>query len=152
MSAGGGGVHTASSSDKLDRQPRAKWLWLLVVLQVAIPASYYLRGDRDDERFAWRMFSAVRVQRCSVRAFESDGAERLRRVELDSALHSGWVRALERGRKRAIERFLRQRCQRPSVTSSELRRDCKDAAERELGVEHFVLDCRRAELTREIVP
>lgn len=151
MSAAGGVVHTAETPHKRDTQPRAKWLWLLVALQIAIPAAYYVRGDRDDERFAWRMFSAVRVQRCRVRAFESLGAEQ-RRIDLDSALHSGWVRALERGRERVIERLLRTRCRQRSVTSSELRRDCEDAADRELGVERFAFDCQSAKLTREPVP
>src|SRR5689334_3405160 len=44
-------------------RPSLSWLWLLVAVQVAIPASYYLvREDADDERFAWRMFSAVRLK------------------------------------------------------------------------------------------
>jgi len=152
VSVAGGVVHTAETPDKRDRQPRASWLWLLVALQIAIPAAYYVRGDRDDERFAWRMFSAVRVQRCRVRGLDSVGAERPRRIELDGALHSGWVRALERGRERVIERFLRTRCQRSSVTSSELRRECEDAANRELGAERFAFDCKSAQLTRESVP
>ncbi|HEX5657114.1 MAG TPA: hypothetical protein VFX59_07955 [Polyangiales bacterium] len=87
----------------------ALWLWLLVAVQVAIPASYYLRAERDDERFAWRMFSAVRLRRCEVSAYDVHGPAR-RRVDVPHALHASWIRSLERGRPNVIDRFLATRC------------------------------------------
>jgi hypothetical protein len=96
----------------------------LVALQIAIPASYYLRSDRDDERFAWRMFSAVRLRRCEVVAYDVDEGGRAR-VELKRVLHASWIRSLERGRANVIERFLATRC-RARVRESVLERRCTE--------------------------
>jgi hypothetical protein len=102
----------------------AVWLWLLVALQVAIPASYYLRQDRDDERFAWRMFSAIRLRRCEVAAFDVRGPSR-RRVDLTHVLHASWIRSLERGRASVIDRFLATRCG-SDVEEAQLERRCRE--------------------------
>ncbi len=150
MNASGGGVHTAEHAET-NKQRRASWLWLLVFVQVAIPASYYLRGDRDDERFAWRMFSAVRVQSCRVRAWAFDGAGEKTRIDLEASLHSAWVRSLERGRSRVITHFLAQQCARERLTYAELVRSCKDAAQRDAGETRYALDCRNGKLVREPV-
>jgi hypothetical protein len=98
----------------------SSWLWLLVLVQVAVPASYYFRDDPDDERFAWRMFSAVRLKRCTIEAYESEDArgESLKRTDLARAVHASWQRSLERGRRPVIERFLAARCGRPPASSS----------------------------------
>lgn len=117
------------------------WLWLVVALQVAIPASYYFgRNDPDDERFAWRMFSAVRVKRCEVELREQrDG--RFERVRLEPILHGGWRNALKRGRKRVIARLLEQRCREPGVEAAELVRTCKSAAGKRLPRERTLYTC-----------
>lgn len=90
-------------------------LWLLVAVQVAIPASYYLRDERDDERFAWRMFSAVRLRRCEVSAYDvhvepRQSAPSRSRLDVPHLLHASWIRSLERGRPSVIDRFLATRC------------------------------------------
>ena len=41
-----------------------RWIALFLVVQMAVPASYYLRKDRHDERFSWRMFSTMRMAKC----------------------------------------------------------------------------------------
>ncbi len=154
MNAPGGGVHTAEIAHRSSqpRQRGARWLWLLVLAQLAIPAAYYLGGERDDERFAWRMFSAVRVQRCSVLAFAVATSGEKTPVNLDAALHSAWIRALERGRERVIERFLGQHCARSRGTRVDLLRSCKDAARRATGRERFSIDCPSGKLSREPQP
>ncbi|MFT3923535.1 MAG: hypothetical protein QM778_13460 [Myxococcales bacterium] len=104
---------------------RYAWWWLVVALQIAIPASYYLRSaNLDDERFAWRMFSGVRLKHCSVSAREHGEQLRNRSVPLRGALHGSWVHAIERGRERVIERFLSSRCS-PSVSQVTLERRCE---------------------------
>jgi hypothetical protein len=117
------------------------WWWLAVALQVAIPASYYLRTEAlDDERFAWRMFSDVRLKRCRVRAFEEARAGGARaEIRLPQVLHSSWVHGLERGRRRIIERFLETRCS-ASVRAAQLVRTCSGVS-RELGSERYVYEC-----------
>ncbi|MDW8246449.1 MAG: hypothetical protein RMJ84_07720, partial [Sandaracinaceae bacterium] len=65
-------------------------LWVMV--HVLIPLRYYLwpGHDRYDERFSWRMFSAVRVERCRVKAWvEESKGERL--INLPKLLPMPWV-------------------------------------------------------------
>jgi hypothetical protein len=117
-------------------------LWLLVALQVAIPASYYLvREDRDDERFAWRMFSAVRLTRCEVSAWDEHGPGDSRSIPLSRALHASWIRSLERGRQAVIERFLASRCRELDVVGSKLDRDCKSPAGEPLPLRSYQHAC-----------
>jgi hypothetical protein len=121
------------------------WLWLVVALQVAIPAAYYVRADdRDDERFAWRMFSGVRMRSCSVRVFELKAGARPQQVPLSRSLHSSWIHALERGRRRVMERFLATRCG-GHVERAVLERRC-DEVEATSVVERWVYDCARHQL------
>ncbi|MDB4986838.1 MAG: hypothetical protein JWN04_2016 [Myxococcaceae bacterium] len=123
------------------------WLWLLVALQIAIPSSYYLmRDDADDERFAWRMFSTVRLQRCEVDAYQTHSDGVLRPVDVPHTLHASWIRSLERGRAHVIEQFLALRCRQPGVTASSLDRRCKSASGRALPSIAYRYDCARAQL------
>lgn len=81
--------------------------WLL--LHVATPLSYYLGDDVYDERFAWRMFSAVRVQQCTVDARETvEGSER--RIPMSEILPAPWISLIQRNRPAVIRRFLAFRC------------------------------------------
>jgi hypothetical protein len=124
-------------------------LWLLVAVQVAIPASYYLGGgDPDDERFAWRMFSGVRLKRCQVSAFGLDDAGSEFELRLAGALHGSWLHALERGRQRVIERYLVTHCQ-SGVRSVKLERRCSDVRHGSVPAERYVYDCRSGSFMEE---
>ena len=123
------------------------WLWLLVAVQVAIPASYYLvREDEDDERFAWRMFSAIRLKRCDVDAFDALADDAQRPIALAEALHASWQRSLGRGRRPVVARFLATRCSMPEVRYAGLERRCTSPAGRTLPTEHYRYDCAAARL------
>jgi hypothetical protein len=100
-------------------------LW--VVFLLAIPLRYYLGDDPYDERFAWRMFSAVRVQQCTLALSEvRDGREhQLAPMEI---LPVPWVALLERNRPAVIERFLRWRCEREGTSEVRFRNTCRDAS------------------------
>jgi len=57
--------------------------------QVLLPLGYYRAHDRRDERFAWRIFSALAIApwRCDVRVQEfADGASAGRDVDRESVL------------------------------------------------------------------
>ena len=127
-------------------------LWMLVAVQVAIPASYYLwRSPGDDERFAWRMFSAVRLKRCTVTAYDDEAAEKEERpVTMAHAAHASWVHSMTRGRQRVIERFLATRCTPESGATPVLRRRCAWPSGRTLPSESYRYDCAagRMELRR----
>jgi hypothetical protein len=123
------------------------WLWLLVAVQVAIPASYYLRGhDPDDERFAWRMFSNVRLKRCSVRVFTVGAAGERREVRLPGSLHSSWINALERGRVRVIEHYLASQCSL-QVGTTFLDRRCEDVRSSATPAQRYVYRCQAQRLS-----
>ena len=146
-----------SARGKLGAVPpvRSAALWLLVLLQIVVPASYYLwRDDADDERFAWRMFSAVRLKQCLVAAWDSDdeAGENLRQVDLKSAVHASWQKLLDRGRRSVIEEFLSRRCgdeaqgdsraQRASTPARTiLERSCVSPAGRPLPGQRFTYYC-----------
>ena len=82
----------------------------VVLINIALPASYYIgRSDsplaRYDERFAWRMFSPVRMARCQVELY--DGAER---IQLQRELHVVWINLLKRARPSVVDRVLDKFC------------------------------------------
>ena len=121
--------------------------WLLVAAQVAIPASYYLRqGDRDDERFAWRMFSATRFRSCEVSAVERDPRGE-HALDLTHALHASWVGLLRRGRRSVIEKFLGARCTLPERLAVSLLRSCREVDGGPGPRQRFRLDCETGALS-----
>lgn len=95
-----------------------------------MPLRYYLGGGGTDERFSWRMFSTVRMQRCTVvvdDTLEREGGRRdERRVDLGKLIHSAWINLLERGREAVVNELLAQRCTQPGVLSARYTRTCKD--------------------------
>jgi hypothetical protein len=95
----------------------------LMLAQAVIPLRYYLGDDRFDERFSWRMFSAVRVYRCQLRAFETaGGVERPKR--LMSTIHVGWITTMRRNREAVMRRYLRWRCEQEGVEGARLVNRC----------------------------
>jgi hypothetical protein len=127
------------------------WLWLLVAVQVAIPASYYLRSDRDDERFAWRMFSAVRVKSCEVKLRERRAGV-FANADLERLLHASWRSSLARGRRRVIERFMQKRCTDASLEAVEFVRTCRAVDRKKEPPERLRLDCAGQTWSTEVAP
>lgn len=84
-------------------------LALFALVQIAIPLRYYLGGDLYDERFAWRMFSAVRVQECDVAVSETRGGREVALRPM-TFLPAPWVGLLERSRPAVVRGFLDWRC------------------------------------------
>lgn len=122
------------------------WLWLLVAIQIAIPASYYLRGrERDDERFAWRMFSGVRLKRCSVSVTRALADGSSQPVALERTLHSSWINALKRGRTSVIERYLAKQCSGSAAV--ELARSCEGVKGAPSSSEIYRYDCGASRLS-----
>ncbi len=76
------------------------WVILAVLsTQLLLPLRYYI-GHRDphDERFAWRMFSPMRMAQCVPRFYKDDAV-----LPLASEFHEAWVKLAERGRFSVIE-------------------------------------------------
>jgi hypothetical protein len=113
------------------RPRRAADLYILayLVVQVALPLAYYagLRA-RTDERFAWRMFSAVRLDPCEVEVSEKvrrDGTPTIRKVPIHQILQEGWVHELRRGQPRVVDRFLRRLCEDDGAMEVTFSRRCR---------------------------
>ncbi|MCB9630275.1 MAG: hypothetical protein H6725_23105 [Sandaracinaceae bacterium] len=117
---------------------------LAVAAQLLVPLTYYLRDDPYDERFAWRMFSGVRLQQCDAVATEVHaGAER--RVALYGAVSPGWVANLERNRRAVIDRFLEHRCALEGVSAVRLTNRCRDVDGSALPPLEYERDCASEE-------
>jgi hypothetical protein len=94
---------------------RGRFIVAFVGVQLALPLHYYLaRRDRHDERFAWRMFSPMRMVTCSDPAdvarpagqrrpprFAVDGQP----VELEREFHDAWIVHAKRGRYAVLEKI-----------------------------------------------
>lgn len=96
---------------------------VLFVIQAVVPLRYYLGDDLFDERFSWRMFSAVRVYSCDLSAFETRaGVERPTR--LMSTIHVAWITTMRRGREAVLRRYLRWRCDQEGVEAARVVNRC----------------------------
>jgi hypothetical protein len=124
-------------------------LWL--AYHLLVPLRYYALPDHDlyDERFAWRMFSAVRVQRCEVGVTETVlGAAR--RVNLTTILPMPWIALVERNRPAVQEGMLEYLCQRPtSPTAVEVVSACTEASGERAPTLHRTIDCESGAITEE---
>jgi len=120
-----------------------------LLFQIAMPLRYYLGGRGYDERFSWRMFSSVRMQRCTVQVHEtaSDGGER--KLNLEQELQVAWIGMLERYRAGVVEELLRKRCASGGAREVRYARSCKDPGGSELPQIHAKLDCARNVLSVE---
>ncbi len=77
---------------------RALLLMVFLGLQALFPLHYYLGDDPFDERFAWRMFSPVRMLRCEM-DIRVNGVSQ----SLSSDFHSAWITLVTRGRMDVTE-------------------------------------------------
>lgn len=90
----------------------ARWpngfIVVFLAAQLALPLHYYLvRLDEHDERFAWRMFSTVRMVNCEVELRVGD-----RPVALNREFHDAWIALAQRGRHVVIEAMAARLCKR----------------------------------------
>jgi hypothetical protein len=85
------------------------WLIAIVVIsQLVLPLHYYLvRRDPHDERFAWRMFSPMRMTECSL-----DMKVDKKRIDLSGEFHEAWIETAKRGRFVVIEAMAERMCKR----------------------------------------
>lgn len=100
-----------------------RFLGLLIAFQLIVPLTYYVRDDRYDERFAWRMFSAVRLHTCRTSATEETGSG-ARPIRLGQVVHRAWANHMSRNRRDVVHAFLRRRCDEESVERVTVRNDC----------------------------
>ena len=87
---------------------RGRFIVAFVLAQLLIPLHYYI-GHRDphDERFAWRMFSPIRMAQCAPQ-FKVAGKV----IDPRGEFHEAWMAMAQRGRFVVIEAMGRELCTR----------------------------------------
>ena len=97
------------------------WLILIVVTtQLLLPLRYYLaRRDPHDERFAWRMFSPMRMSRCTPTFMLDD-----KPLAISQEFHEAWIEIASRGRFVVIEAMAARLCNEHKGSSVKISVDC----------------------------
>ncbi len=98
---------------------RGRFILAFVTLQLLLPLAYFARRDPHDERFAWRMFSPMRMAKCTP-AFVLDGKP----VALASEFHEAWVELARRGRFVIVEAMGAHLCAQNPGKSLNVTLDC----------------------------
>jgi hypothetical protein len=87
---------------------RGRFITVFVLAQLLLPLRYYVHHrDPHDERFAWRMFSPMRMVQC-VPQFTLAGSP----VDLRSEFHEAWYEIAARGRFGVVEAMGAELCKR----------------------------------------
>jgi hypothetical protein len=84
-----------------------------VIVQLLVPLHYYtVRRDDHDERFAWRMFSSMRLLTCEVEFRINDQP-----IEPLTEFHDAWLALARRGRRTVVEAMAARLChEHPGAT------------------------------------
>lgn len=122
-----------------------------VAFQLLVPLTYYLREDPYDERFSWRMFSAIRLHQCRTQAYDlhegADGELRSVQRDLSKQVNRKWITMLYRNRREVIHAYLRWRCEQPGVTASRVENRCRTPEGERVGPLLYERDCESGEVT-----
>lgn len=117
-------------ADRLSRLPmalgalartwRGRFILAFITAQLLIPLRYYVaHRDPHDERFAWRMFSPMRMTQCAPKA-TLDGKP----LDLRTEFHEAWVELASRGRFVVVEAMGKRLCEEHPGASVVMSIDC----------------------------
>jgi hypothetical protein len=85
---------------------RGRFIVVFVLAQLVLPLHYYIRHrDPHDERFAWRMFSPMRMAQCTPKVV-LDGKP----FDLRTEFHEAWLEIAARGRFSVVEQMGEHLC------------------------------------------
>ena len=124
------------------------FILLFLVFQLAVPLTYYVRDDPYDERFAWRMFSGIRLQTCEPHAFREDDSGKELGITLTKAIHVAWINMMKRNRPAVIRAFLENQCEQAGVRRARLVNHCTAIDGEPLPPREISLDCTSGQLTK----
>jgi len=124
------------------------WLLIFLAFQLIVPLTYYLRDNPYDERFAWRMFSAVRLYQCGVELQEGSAGS-LRPVGLPRVVHQAWVNHLRRNRVEVALALLERRCAEEGVDEARITTRCQSASGEPLPDTRYYRRCASGATTIE---
>lgn len=86
-------------------KPASAFIAVFLASQVLLPLRYYAGDDEFDERFAWRMFSPIRMTVCEVEWTEGDVPR-----PPDAEVQVAWVALMRRARRSVLVAYARARC------------------------------------------
>ena len=117
--------------------PKMTGIAALVFLfsQVALPLAYYADENVYDERFAWRMFSSVRMTNCKFQ-LSSRTASGLTPLPLAKEYHVVWLNLAKRARIDVVNSMIDRACETHEHIEGMLQ--CTTAASPAIGL------CRNA--------
>lgn len=122
-----------------------------LAFQLLVPLTYYMRDDPYDERFAWRMFSAIRVYGCRTWAFDlheaPGGGTEPQALKLSQVVHVAWITTMRRNRRDVIHAFLQRRCEEPGVVGARVVNRCSTPDGERIGPLKYERDCETGEVT-----
>lgn len=91
---------------QLTRSWRGRFILAFLAIQLLLPLRYYIaHRDPHDERFAWRMFSPMRMAHCTP-TFEINGAP----IAMAATFHEAWYEIAQRGRFTVVEAMGAELC------------------------------------------
>jgi len=113
-------VKPADHIRALTKTWHGRFILAFLAIQLLLPLQYYfVRHDPHDERFAWRMFSPMRMARCSTRfSVESQP------VAVGTEFHEAWIEIAGRGRYAVLEGMAEKLCKEHPGKPVELSVDC----------------------------
>ena len=121
---------------------------LLLAAQILLPLHYYACNcDKRDERFAWRMFSPTRVEKCGTQFFVGDDK---RPVKISKTFHNAWLGIAQRGRKQVIEAMARRLCKENPEQRVRVRVQCENVPRVSAGRPGLLYDPNREESDDEV--
>ena len=99
---------------------RGRFILVFLAAQLLLPLHYYLgRRDVHDERFAWRMFSPMRMVQCTPH-LAIDGTNRI----LTNEFHEAWIEIAKRGRFVVVEAMAAHLCKQNPNSTVVMSLDC----------------------------
>jgi len=118
-----------------------------LALQVGLPLSYYLGHTPHDERFAWRMFSPVRLVSCDADLYDATSGSQ-QKLDPYKELHVVWYNLMKRGRLPVVKVFAESWCDQQVAKGRaqpdlRVRLSCGAPDERALGI------CRQGPVDRD---
>lgn len=128
---------------------RRRWrigLGVLLALHLTLPLTYYLRDDPYDERFAWRMFSGIRMHTCDVRVEERVAGE-VRPLDIPRTVPVAWRNLLRRNRRAVVLGFLEQRCELPDAEEVVITNRCATPQRQVLAPQIYRRECASGTVT-----
>ena len=93
---------------------------IILAAQLLIPLRYYVaHRDPHDERFAWRMFSPMRMSTCTPVFFKNEQP-----LPLATEFHEAWVNIAARGRFTVLEAMAARLCTKYPGSAIRLELSC----------------------------